>query len=76
MRELTGKAQDLSKRKDAIPDLFHRVSHDSLSRVGFHSKEKLESRLLVIEECWAAVQQHGGIGVGAKSLGDHDPQRR
>ena len=54
--------------KGCIPDLFHRVSHDSLSRVGFHSKEKLESRLLVIEESWTAVQQLGASESERKAL--------
>ena len=52
----------------AFPDFYLRVSPDSLSRVGFHSKEKLESRLLVIEECWARVQQHGASESERKAM--------
>jgi len=44
--------------KECIPDVFHRISDDSISRVGFHSRKKLESRILVIEECWALMQNH------------------
>ena len=40
---------------DAFPDFYLRVSPDSLSRVGFHSREKLDSRLTVIRECWARL---------------------
>ena len=42
----------------AFPDFYLRVSPDSLSRVGFHSREKLESRLTVIQECWSNIQKH------------------
>ena len=50
------------------PDVFHRVSDDSISRVGFHSKEKLESRLLVIEECWNRMQQRGASESERKAM--------
>ncbi|MDA9863784.1 glycosyltransferase family 2 protein [Flavobacteriales bacterium] len=53
---------------EAFPDFYLRVSPDSLSRVGFHSKEKLESRLLVIEECWARIQQHGASESERKAM--------
>ena len=53
---------------DAFPDFFLRVSPDSLSRIGFHSKEKLESRLLVIEECWNRMQQHGASESERKAM--------
>ena len=42
-----------------FPDFYLRVSPDSLSRVGFHSWEKLESRLVVIKECWITPKQQG-----------------
>lgn len=41
--------------QNAFPDFYLRVSPDSLSRVGFHSLEKLESRLIVIRECWSSL---------------------
>ena len=44
----------------AFPDFYLRISPDSLSRVGFHSREKLESRLTVIEECWSRYAQIEG----------------
>jgi len=52
----------------AFPDFYLRVSPDSLSRVGFHSKEKLESRLLVIEECWARIQKQGATESERKAM--------
>ncbi len=42
----------------AFPDFFIRSSPDSLSRVGFHSKGKLDSRMIIIEECWKSWKQH------------------
>ena len=52
----------------AQPDVFHRISDDSISRVGFHSQEKLESRLFVIEKCWARIQQHGAAESERKAM--------
>ena len=40
---------------NAEPDNFIRVSPDSLSRVGFHNREKLESRLTFIRFCWSMI---------------------
>ena len=52
----------------AFPDFYLRVSADSLSRVGFHSKEKLESRLVVIKECWARIQKQGATESERKAM--------
>ena len=38
------------KRMDLRPDIFIRISEISLSRTGFHSPKKLESRYIVFEE--------------------------
>jgi len=45
---------------NVFPDFYLRVSPDSLSRVGFHSWEKLESRFVVIKECWNHLEAKGG----------------
>ena len=52
----------------ATPDFYLRVSRDSLSRVGFHSREKLESRLTVIQECWSSMAQHGASESERKAM--------
>jgi len=52
----------------AFPDFYLRVSPDSLSRVGFHSREKLESRLIVIRECWSRIEQHGASESERKAM--------
>ena len=57
-----------SPAKGAFPDLYLRVSPDSISRFGFHSREKLESRLLVIEECWARIQKQGATESERKAM--------
>ena len=53
---------------DAFPDFYLRVSPDSLSRVGFHSQEKLESRLVVIQECWTSMKTQGHTASERKAL--------
>lgn len=53
---------------DAFPDVYIRISADSISRVDFHSREKLESRLLVIQECWTMIQKKGATEAERKAL--------
>lgn len=52
----------------AYPDFYLRVSPDSLSRIGFHSREKLASRLLVIRECWSLLDKCGYTESERKAL--------
>ena len=60
---------------NVFPDFYLRVSPDSLSRVGFHSWEKLESRLVVIKECWNHFEAKGGTESERTALADNDTQR-
>lgn len=62
------KGVQFKAAKDVTPDFYLRVSPDSLSRVGFHSREKLESRLIVISEFWSSLGLHGASESERKAL--------
>ena len=56
------------KRFDLPPDLFVRISDISLSRTGFHSLPKLNSRIAVFSETADQMQQKGMVEKYHKGL--------
>ncbi|MDB6129828.1 MAG: glycosyltransferase family 2 protein [Verrucomicrobiales bacterium] len=48
-----------AKRLDLQPDVFLRISDDSLSRIGFHQLPKLQSRVTVFEYACTKIQEKG-----------------
>lgn len=60
------------KRLDLFPDVFLRVSEVSLSRTGYHSIEKLKSRIAVFEYALPEIIKRGPVQSeleGVKSMG-------
>ncbi|MBK7735528.1 MAG: glycosyltransferase family 2 protein [Chitinophagaceae bacterium] len=52
---------NFKKRFDLLPDLFIRISDISLSRTGFHSLPKLNSRIAVFSETADQMAQQKGL---------------
>ena len=50
------------KRLDLSPDVYLRVSDDSLSRVGYHAPQKLKSRIAVFRYALEEIANKGKLG--------------
>jgi glycosyltransferase involved in cell wall biosynthesis len=60
------------KRFDLIPDIYIRVSEVSLSRTGYHSLPKLQSRILVFRQTTISIEdknQQNQYRTGLRSMG-------
>ncbi|OSZ82176.1 hypothetical protein CAP35_02590 [Chitinophagaceae bacterium IBVUCB1] len=56
------------KRMDLEPDVFLRISDDSLSRVGYYSAPKMESRVQVFTDICSKMESLGIVSKYAQSL--------
>lgn len=56
------------KRLDLLPDVYLRVSDDSLSRVGYHAPQKLKSRIEVFKYALEQVANKGQLEMYMEGL--------
>lgn len=56
------------KRMDLLPDVFLRISDDSLSRVGYYSRPKMESRIAVYEDICAEIDRQNKLSTCREGL--------
>ncbi len=56
------------KRLDLLPDVYLRVSDDSLSRVGYHAPQKLMSRIQVFEYALEEIAGKGKLDLYKQGL--------
>lgn len=56
------------KRMDLLPDVFLRISDDSLSRVGYYSRPKMESRIAVYEDICTEIDRQNKLSTYREGL--------